>query len=685
MSSAEELYPGLDAEFSRYLRARAVSREIAIERGYKLVRQGKPIDGGYAACWGFPRKSSGMLIPLHGLLDDDATGLGSVQLRLDADVLALNPKWPKFRTPRAQPNVLATSPRTRHLLREDQQVIFIGEGVTRIDALAPFDVPGVATTGVWSWRSEDTSITDLRELKVKDNKFVATPDGDVDTNPSVFRAVQHLAQHLDKRGAASVQVLKLPDGQGLDDFIAGSGFKTREELLTAIHKYCVTFDELQAPRVSEREAAELFADDWQETYRYDQEVGLWRRWDGEAGRWGEAQHRINVEVGAHMERLRAKGQVTVDQVSKSKIHAVRDLAADFAVQQFDPDPDVLALPWNDLLNTETGETETLTREHYITNYMPDAIAQPPDNLDVWRTDWGSFVLDCLLFYPEPERMGVATYIQQWVGTALTTNTSDESALYLVGPTRTGKGTFLETLLAMMGDLGWMVAGNRVVGEQHHHSQWRARLSGKRLVGIDEVPTGRWHDDELHPLISGGTIEANAMRTDSIIFTSVGHYIFTSNTRPTSRGASGIWRRLRFIEFQNQVSEEAEDPHLKRKFEGSLSDVFAWAVAGHRAWLNSNRELVTPPVLRESTETYRNESDPYQDFVREELGVEPGAKLPFGQLYDVFKTWWDQNNSTRAPAKNTMSRALTDLGIASGSDKLGNKAKLDVVLRQGRMG
>ena len=305
----------------------------------------------------------------------------------------------------------------------------------------------------------------------------------------------------------------------------------------------------------------MFADDWQVDYRYDQEVGLWRRWDGEAGRWEEARHWITVDVGAHLEKLRKEGRVSVDGVSKSKIHAVRDLAADFAVQPFDPDPDVLALPWNDILNTVTGKTEKLTREHYITRYMPDGISQPSMDLDVWRTDWGRFVLDCLQFYAEPERMGVATYLQQWVGTALTTNCSDESALYLVGPSRTGKGTFLETLLTMMGDLGWMVAGNRVIGEHLHHSQWKARLGGKRLVGVDEVPKGRWHDDELNPLISGGSIEANAMRSDSIVFTSVGHYIFTSNTRPTSSAASGIWRRLRFIEFQNQISDEAEDPHL----------------------------------------------------------------------------------------------------------------------------
>ena len=63
------LYPGLDEEFSTYLRDRAVLKDVAAERGYRLVRQGKPLDGDYAAAWGFPRKAAGLLIPLLPVLD----------------------------------------------------------------------------------------------------------------------------------------------------------------------------------------------------------------------------------------------------------------------------------------------------------------------------------------------------------------------------------------------------------------------------------------------------------------------------------------------------------------------------------------------------------------------------------------------------------------------------------------
>ena len=117
-----DVYPGLDEEFSDYLRARAVPREIAIERGYEVVRQGKPLDGSYAASWGFVRKAAGLLMPLHGVLDDDPRD--SVQLRIHRALEPVftkpNGKAQRFLTPRGQRNVLATAPRTRPLLETDQ-------------------------------------------------------------------------------------------------------------------------------------------------------------------------------------------------------------------------------------------------------------------------------------------------------------------------------------------------------------------------------------------------------------------------------------------------------------------------------------------------------------------------------------------------------------------------------------
>ena len=60
------------ANFRKYLHERAVFDEEIDARGYRWVYSGKPIDGRFASTFGFPRRSGGILIPLHPLLGGEA-------------------------------------------------------------------------------------------------------------------------------------------------------------------------------------------------------------------------------------------------------------------------------------------------------------------------------------------------------------------------------------------------------------------------------------------------------------------------------------------------------------------------------------------------------------------------------------------------------------------------------------
>ena len=714
MSSAEELYAGLDDEFSDYLRNRAVSREIAIERGYKLVRQGKPLDGDYAATWGFPRKAAGLLMPLHGVLDDDP--LDSRQLRIHKALESVftkpNGKVQRFLTPRGQRNVLATAPRTRPLLSEPDQVILFAEGVTRVDALAGYALPAVGMTGMFNWRSL-TALSDFEAIAIRGNRMVVVPDGDVRVLKEIFAAVTRLMNFLKGKRAHSVSVVALPDGQGLDDWIAAHAFEKVEELVHALREHETDrirfappvvpgpngkFEGPQNPYAdpagagerpkaeapTERHFARVFADKQSEMYRYDADARVWRRWSG--GRWSEAEHHITVDVGEHLEAARAAFDLGVETVGLSKHKHVLELAQAFGVQEFDPNPHLLGLPWGEVLDTTTATTATLMREHFVTHSLPEAIKRPPEDLNVWETDWGEFVKECLVHYEEVDRMAVAVYLQRWAGVALTANCDDEQAVYLYGVAGTGKGTFSETLLAMMGEYGYAVSGSRIVGEHSQHSQWKAGARGKRLIVFDEVPPGRWRDDELDPLISGQMIEANKMRENSIQFRSQAKLIFTGNSRPSSKAASGIWRRLRIVQFQNEMDEDAKDPGLRKKFrEQQLDDVFAWALAGLSNYLKSGGRLTTPGILRETTAEFRKDADQYPQWLEDSLERAPDAWTSITDLYDSLREWWSANNDSRSPSKRAMTMALGDLGFETtreGHERERGKAGLQ--RRQARM-
>ena len=239
----------LPEEWAKYLTDRAVPPEIARDRGYAVVQQGKGVDGTYAAAHGFPKKAAGLLFPLHGLLNP-----GAVQLRVDPAVQRLfekpNGEPRKFLVPRGQANVLITHPATAHLLKKPKQAIFIVEGCTRVDALAAYGIPAVGILGVDNWKGGKPSVAlpDFDALGIKGNRFIIVPDGDVRTNANVARAIlgnkrnPGLRRHLEGKRAASVHVVALPDGLGLDDWIAKHQPADGEALFHAVKEYIVKDD-----------------------------------------------------------------------------------------------------------------------------------------------------------------------------------------------------------------------------------------------------------------------------------------------------------------------------------------------------------------------------------------------------------------------------------------------------------
>ena len=248
----------LPPEWAEYLRVRAVPPDVAQARGYKHVLQGKASLGGdFAAAWGFSQKDSGLLMPLHGVLNEEA-----VQLRRDRPEASPDSKGRprKFATPTGQRNVLVTSPKTRHLLRELNGLV-VCEGTTRVDSLAGLGIPAVGITGVWNWKAL-VALADWDGVRVKGNKVFVCPDGDVRLNAAVHQAVRRLADFLRARGAESVHVVVLPDGQGLDDWLFAKQFPDAEAALHAMREHITEHVNL-APQPAPR------------TFEDDTDMGLW--------------------------------------------------------------------------------------------------------------------------------------------------------------------------------------------------------------------------------------------------------------------------------------------------------------------------------------------------------------------------------------------------------------------------
>ena len=415
--------------------------------------------------------------------------------------------------------------------------------------------------------------------------------------------------------------------------------------------------------LSHRVLAEYFAESaYGRKYNYDERARVWREWDGRA--WREAGASLMVDIGDLIKDNTEKQSL----LSLPAHNGVKGLAEALLAESFDQQRELLGLP-DQVLNTETAQTAPMLREHRITRTLSPGIRHPAETpAGQERSDWERFVWVSLSHYDSPAfpngtQAEVYSYLQQWAGSALTGDCRDEQMLFLWGKSGTGKGTFGETLCMMFGDYGHTVNGARAAGFRDDHLQWIAQCEGKLYLLIDEVPDkGRWKTDILNPLVSGQLVETNRMRQDSFVFRSKAHVLATGNHRPSARSASGIFRRLVILEFQNRPA--VKDNSLKPRLAANLGDVYRWSLVGLNLWLENGRKLKIPDVLSTAVESYRVDADPVAQFIEDRCDHNTNTRETTDALYAAFVQWWGQTQGDEKPmTKRSLGMALDDLGFA----------------------
>ena len=565
------------------------------------------------------------------------------------------------------------------------KVVIVVEGEKCVEAIREWRPGETATT--WAGGTNTWEYTDWIPLSNRPVTLLADSDG-----PG-RKAMQGLAAHLYQLGCKVT--IGLPDGESGDDIAdwlatdqsnwqqdtrqrLGKLLKPydppAEKALLAIKKACAELDGF----LSQAALAATFARlrDHYAIVAFDRKAGVWREWSQITG-WEECPG-ILLHLARFTRDMLPKGGTPSqhkDWLSLRSLQAIAKLSEQYLTVDWDADPDLIGLPGRSLLDTSTAEVRPWLDSDYISRRLPDGIekAKDSDDLDRQYRRWDKFLLECLARYSEADRLDIRDYLQMWAGAALTGSCRDEAFVFLWGAPGTGKSTFVETLQAVFGDYATSVSGSRLVGESQNHLQWLAGLENRRLVVIHELPErGKWQADNLNSLISGGRIEANKMRGNSIEFKSTAHLIATGNHRPNASAASGIWRRLRVVQFQNTPAKP--DPSLRERLIASRAGVFDWVRKGLGMWLNNGRELNTPAVLIQETATYRATADPVKEFLMERVEESDKGAILVSELYEAFKDWWVENVSENAPSKRSFGRTMDELGYRPSSINNGKRVR-----------
>lgn len=316
---------------------------------------------------------------------------------------------------------------------------------------------------------------------------------------------------------------------------------------------------------------------------------------------------------------------TRDQLRKAKEVAI-------PISEFDKDKELLNC-LNGVLNLRTGE---LIPHHHSQRFT--YCLSVPYDASADQSEWVNFINTIV---PNED---MAEYLRLAVGYSLTGHTWEECLFYLYGPTRSGKGTFTETILYLLGEpLSKGTNFKTFTSERSGDTQNfdLAPLKPCRFITASESSRYNQLNPAVIKQITGG---------DSIYcaFKRKTHFSYRPQFKIwlTSNWALNVdvdddvaWGRVRVINFPHSFLGK-EDKQLKHRLRSpqALAGVLAWAVSGARDWFRNG--LPTPVSVDEETKKHRAELDYIGQFIDECCTPDEKSIIAGADLYRAYKEWSD---------------------------------------------
>ncbi len=514
--------------------------------------------------------------------------------------------------------------------------------------------------GAGKWKSEYDQYFDNKRI-------VVIPDND---SAGIESAIK-VATSLRKRdGVESLKVLNLPvpEKGDLSSWMVNGG--NRERLVKLIsecpewkQEKVENLDVFLDGRCDDLANAEALDIIYKNTFKYCKAYD-WLKWDGNRWETSNAKERLQ---GAMTQTLLARRLEGVKNDHEPLIKFCKPLATKIRngifmyqslesplieVNEFDDNPDYLNCE-NGILNLKTGHLEKHNPDMFFTNTIP---VKFNNNTDF--SNWTKILNDIT------GDESITRYLQLATGYSLTGRTKEECLFYIWGKTRCGKGTFTETIMAMLGKpLAYEVdfetfASKR--GDSNAQNFDLAPLKPCRFVTASESDKySRLNTQKIKRLTGGNEVYCAYKGKDMFGYRPQYKFFLTSNYPPNADADDdATWNRVKVIQFPFSF-EGNEDVTLKERLRTSemLQEVLKWAVDGakelYEKWGKGER-LETPEKIKIWTEQARSEYDYVQkfiddlcvinkDFIDNNGKIEPGHTfIANKELKDAWNEWSDDN-------------------------------------------
>jgi len=283
-----------------------------------------------------------------------------------------------------------------------------------------------------------------------------------------------------------------------------------------------------------------------EFYRYDPELGYYRR-------KGESYIR---------ERLReAIPECVNNNRMKNIIERVRDRCY-LDQNEFTP-PKGKVVVENGVLDLDAREVEPFTPDYYFTaglacEYDPEATAE----------QWDESLRKTV------DTDGSRATLQEFVGYCLEVwHHKRAKNLFAVGPTASGKSTFVDTVAALFGEE--MPSVTNLTPQQLADTQFdRSALAEAALNARDDINATKIEDSgTLKTIFAGERVKMERKYQDPTFGAPAAKHLFSANWLPRVVGEDeSIYRRVLIVEFPDTIPREERDRDLKERLQETISRV-----------------------------------------------------------------------------------------------------------------
>lgn len=495
----------------------------------------------------------------------------------------------------------------------------------------------VGMNGCWGWRGADLTWALGKDI-------VVFHDADLTANRDVYDGIAGLLEALDAEEARSVRVAKLLGGtekDGLDDLLGRRPEATRARLLARLvdkatdrlpkappKRKSEFFDgfgglkvETLTNRVLSEHPAALTAEDKIALYR----DGVYRidglGFTAAVARLLGEQHRP-----AHLAAAEQKAQAALYETGRVlKTHAGEPLVN-------------LA---NGMLDLRTGELKPHDPEYLSTAQLPvkwDPEATCP-TYEAWLNEVCPDQVDDL---------------EEVVSTMLDPSRTPSKAVFLFGPSRSGKSTFLRIMQLIAGGEANVSA---VTLHQLADNRFAAaNLYGKILNAAADLSGADVSDLSLFKMLTGeDAVHADRKHGRQFAFTNTALFAFSANELPqVSESSRAYVERIKPFSFPHSFAGR-EDPELERKIRDELPGILVrWVRAWQRKAARGRYAETLPDVAAE----FEARSDRVRQWFSEELTVttEPGGGLKPADLLKLFQEWTEANG-LKSLGRNTLVNRL----------------------------